>query len=53
MRKVRGGEKIGEGKKLESDLSFRERKEGEEKMKMEREEIEIVEKGMKVMVNDG
>ncbi|ENS79891.1 DeoR/GlpR family DNA-binding transcription regulator [Brucella melitensis] len=53
LRKVRGGATIGAGTQFESNFRFRERQDGEAKLKMARAALELVEPGMTVMVNDG
>ncbi|MBV2143045.1 DeoR/GlpR family DNA-binding transcription regulator [Falsochrobactrum sp. TDYN1] len=53
LRKMRGGATIDTGTQFESDFRFREKQDGEAKLRMARAALELVEPGMTVMINDG
>ncbi|KAJ56231.1 DeoR faimly transcriptional regulator [Actibacterium mucosum KCTC 23349] len=53
LRKVRGGASIETSSQFESDYRYRERRGAEEKKRIGRAAIEMLEPGMTVLVNDG
>lgn len=53
LRKMRGGATIDMGTQFESDFRFREKQDGEAKLKIGRAALELIESGMTIMINDG
>jgi DeoR/GlpR family transcriptional regulator of sugar metabolism len=53
LRKIRGGATIDPGTQFETDFRIRVRQEGNVKVAIAREALNLVEPGMTVMVNDG
>lgn len=53
LRKVRGGASIESSSQFESDYRFRERRSFEEKRRIGRAAVELLEPGMTVLINDG